>query len=82
MTLEETTRYDPISQVSHIDWYWSTATERDLWHTPLELRQIFPEELPMLLASGGMQLVERYGDFERNPLSADRWRQVCICQRA
>ena len=24
VTLEETTRYDPLTQISHIDWYWST----------------------------------------------------------
>jgi SAM-dependent methyltransferase len=82
VTLEETTRYDPITQVSHIGWYWSTPTEPDFWHATLKMRQIFPEELPVLLASGGLRLVERYGDFERNPLTAERWRQVCVCELA
>lgn len=82
VTLEETTRYDPITQVSHIDWYWSTARERDFWHCALAMRQIFPEELPVLLASGGFRLAERYGDFERGPFVRGFFRQVCIATRA
>lgn len=81
VTLEETTRYDPITQVSHIDWYWSKAGERDFWHSSLEMRQIFPEEMPVLLAAGGFRLAERYGDFDRSPLVAGRFRQVCIARR-
>jgi SAM-dependent methyltransferase len=81
ITLEETTRYNPLTQISYIDWYWSTATERDRWHTPLAMRQIFPEEMPLLLSSGGFRLVDRYGDFDRSPLIPSRFRQVCIAQR-
>lgn len=79
VTIEETISYDPITQVSRADWYWSTADRRDFRHTPLELRQIFPQELPLLLAPGGLRLVERLGDFERGPLTAGSWRQVCVC---
>ena len=79
VNIEETIAYDPITQVSRIDWYWSTAGRKDFRHTPLELRQIFPQELPLLLASGGLRLAERFGDFDRGPLTAKSWRQVCIC---
>jgi SAM-dependent methyltransferase len=79
VTIEETITYDPITQISRADWYWSTADRKDFRHTPLELRQIFPQELPLLVASGGLRLVERFGDFKRGPLTAQSWRQVCIC---
>jgi hypothetical protein len=68
--------------VSHADWYWSTVDHKDFRHTPLELRQIFPQELPLLLASGGLRLVERYGDFNRGALTAGSRRQVCVCTTA
>ncbi|MBL8593285.1 MAG: class I SAM-dependent methyltransferase [Devosia sp.] len=70
---------DPISQVMRTDWYWSTAEHNDFRHTPLELRQIFPQELPLLLEAGGLRLLERFGDFDRGPLTAASHRQVCVC---
>lgn len=82
ITIEETISYDPISQVSRADWYWSTAGHRDFRHTPLELRQIFPQELPLLLEASGLRLIERFRDFERGPLTAASHRQVCVCAAA
>jgi SAM-dependent methyltransferase len=35
ITVEETLKYDPLTQISHVDWYWSTAAEKDFWKTPL-----------------------------------------------
>jgi SAM-dependent methyltransferase len=78
VTIEETIAYDPITQVSRADWYWSTSDRRDFRHTPLELRQIFPQELPLLLASAGLRLIERFGDFDGSPLTAQSRRQVCV----
>jgi SAM-dependent methyltransferase len=80
--VEETTRYDPIAQVSHIDWYWSHDGAMDFWHTPLRLRQIFPQELPLLIAASGLRMVERFGDFDRTPLTGTSRRQVCLCMQA
>lgn len=79
--IEETIAYDPIAQVSHIDWYWSTDTQADFRHTVLDMRQVFPQELPLLVEAGGLRLVERYGGFDRSPLTASSRRQVCICAR-
>lgn len=79
VTIEETIGYDTITQVMRTDWYWSTAERADFRHTPLELRQIFPQELPLLVELGGLKLIERFGDFDRSPLTAGSRRQVCIC---
>lgn len=77
VTVEETIEYDPATQLSRADWYWSTPTHQDFRHTPLELRQIYPQELPLLLNLGGLRLEERFGDFDHGPLTAQSWRQVC-----
>lgn len=82
VTIEETIAYDPVTQVMQADWYWSTADRKDFRHTPLELRQIFPQELPLLLELGGLRLIERFGDFDRGPLTASSHRQVCVCAAA
>lgn len=76
--IEETIAYDPITQVSRADWYWSTADRRDFRHTVLEMRQIFPQELPLLLELAGLRLEARYGGFDRSPLAPNSRRQVCI----
>lgn len=79
ITVEETIAYDPVRQVSRADWYWSRPGQADFRHTPLSLRQIYPQELPLLLERGGFRLVERFGDFGRGALVADSMRQVVIC---
>lgn len=82
ITLEETIFYDPISQISRVDWYWSRPGHPDFQHTPLEMRQIYPRELPLLLERGGFRLVQRFGGFDRSPLSPGSMRQVAVCVMA
>lgn len=79
ITIEETASYDPLAQIRHVDWYWSSETEKDFWKVPLRMRSIFPQEMPLLIASGGLRLVERFGEFDRSPLAAGSRRQICVC---
>lgn len=80
LTLEETDDYDAASQINYATWYWSAPDKPDFLVTPLHLRQLFPQELPLLIALGRFRLVARYGDFDRS--SFDSWsrRQVCVCE--
>lgn len=78
--VDETIAYDPISQVSHIDWYWSHGAKRDFRHTKIEMRQIYPQELGLLLERAGFTMVERFGGFDRSPLTPGSMRQVVVCR--
>jgi SAM-dependent methyltransferase len=49
---------------------------------PLEIRSIFPQELPLLVSLGGLRLVERFGDWSGRPFAADSALQLCICESA
>ena len=80
--VEEIIDYDPLSQIAHTQWLWSTAEQRDFKKMDLSMRQIFPQELPLLLEVNGFRLVERFGDFDRAPFGTAGWRQVCIGQVA
>lgn len=71
--------YDAAAQVTRGTWYLSTDSEPDFAVVPLEIRSIFPQELPLLLALGGLELVERYGDWSGGPFTADAPLQLCIC---
>jgi SAM-dependent methyltransferase len=81
LSVEETTDYDPATQVGHHCWYVSAMGNPDAWVLPLELRNIFPQELPLLLAAGGFHLKSRAEDFVQTPFHSTSRLQVCLCQR-
>jgi|SRR3954468_23857790 hypothetical protein len=54
----------------------------DFLTVSLELRSIFPQELPLLVATGGLRLLERYGDFSGSPFTNTSPHQVCVCEAA
>ena len=72
--------YDAAAQVTHGMWYFSTDSAADFGVAPLELRSIFPQELPLLLSLGGLRVVERFGDWSRAPFTADAALQLYVCQ--
>jgi hypothetical protein len=67
------------AQVTRGTWYLSTDSEPDFAVAPLEIRSVFPQELPLLLSLGGLELVERFGDWFGGPIAADAPLQLCIC---
>lgn len=73
--------YDGVAQVTRGRWYFSTDSEADFVVAPLEMRSIFPQELPLLLALGGLRVVERFGDWSRAPLTAQAALQLYVCER-
>ena len=74
--------YDAALQVNRATWYISTPHEPDKWIVPVELRSIFPQELPLLLSAGGLELVDRFGDLSREPFGPGSPSQICICRAA
>lgn len=72
--------YDAAAQVTRGSWYFSTDSEADFVVAPLEIRSIYPQELPLLLSLGGLRVVERFGDWSRTPFTADAAVQICVCE--
>lgn len=75
--VEET--YDAAAQVTRGRWYLSSEVHQDFKVIPLELRNIFPQELPLLVSLGGLEVVDRFGDWSRAPFTGDASLQVCVC---
>jgi len=75
-------RYDAVAQVTRGVWYFSTERESDFLTVSVEVRSIFPQELPLLVETGGLRLLERYGDFSYSPFTNESPHQVCICEAA
>lgn len=74
--------YDAAAQVTRGTWFLSSSAEPDFAVVPLEIRCIFPQELPVLLALGGLRLVERLGDWSGGPFTGEGGLQLCICEAA
>jgi SAM-dependent methyltransferase len=72
--------YDAAAQVTRGTWFLATDAEADVHVVPLELRSVFPQELPLLLSLAGLRLVERFGDWSRAPFTADSPLQLCTCE--
>lgn len=60
-------------------WFFSTPSEPDFVTTPLELRNVFPQELPLLLQLSGLRLLERFGDWQGGAFHDKSAIQLCVC---
>ncbi len=78
--VEET--YDARAQVTRGTWHLGTDSEPDLLVAPLEIRSIFPQELPLLVSLGGLRLVHRFGDWSGGPFTGESPLQLCVCESA
>ena len=80
VTVDVAETYDAAAQVTRGTWHFSSDVEPDFVVAPLELRSIFPQELPLLLSLGGLQLVERFGDWSGRPFTGDAAIQLCVSE--
>lgn len=78
--IEELLAYDPVSQVRVLQWLIN-GRDQHRRTEEMRLRTIFPQELPLLLNTAGLELTARFGDFDGNPLTGDSLNQVCIAHR-
>jgi SAM-dependent methyltransferase len=80
--------YDPATQICHIRIYYDDAPSSGRRFVPpaiprrlvhLAHRQIFPEELRMLVATCGLELRSLTADFQDRPLGTAEDSQVALC---
>jgi SAM-dependent methyltransferase len=80
-----TQHYNPLRQVKVETAYrrWYDAQGREMVReVPLALRLIFPQEMEVLLHYNGFEVVERYGDWDGSPLTAESRMMIYVCQKA
>jgi SAM-dependent methyltransferase len=75
--------YDPVRQVKHETairrWRDEAGTQIER-RAPLAVRYVFPQEMEALLHYNGFEVVERYGDFSRAPLSKTSTGMIHVCR--
>ena len=79
INIDEISSYDAATQVRTVQLYLSCDSAVDLQKIEYKLRVIFPQELLLLLESTGFTLIDRFGEFTREPFTAASPRQVVVC---
>lgn len=76
-------QFDPATQVQMVTSVLRSPDDPgDLRVLPLAHRQFFPAELEALLHYNGFEMVERWGDFDRSPLSLEGESQIIVARVA
>ena len=85
LEIREDARYDADGRVLHLNWRLVLADDRaapPLAATSYRLRQYFPAEIERALVASGLEIVERFGDFDRSPFGPGSRKQIVVCRRA
>ncbi len=80
ISIDEISTYDEATQIRSVQLFLYTDDTKDFQTIECKLRVILPQELLLLLKSAGFVLIDRFGEFTRDPFTAASPRQVCICQ--
>ncbi len=78
-----TDSYNDLSQVHTETAYrrWKDETGQEILQVaPLSLRYFFPQEMDLLLQHNGFEVLERYGDWDRSPLTSESLMMIFVCQ--
>lgn len=78
-----TQRYDHVAQILHItsDRRWREGEQERATVTRIALRYTFPQGLAALLHSNGFTIMRRYGDWNREPLTAASTSIIMVCRK-
>ena len=82
VTVQETNRYDPETELNRLRWYYSTAEDQDFLVHDFTLRMFFPDTMDSLLHAAGFRVLEKWGDYGRNPFNAHSSLQLYIAEPA
>ena len=73
--------YDSLRQILFVAMEFLPVDGSESWMTPLAHRQLYPQELEMLLHYNGLEITKRYGDFFRAPLETTSSTILLHCRK-
>jgi len=77
----EAFEYDSVRQVQLVSMVFQSIDDLgDLRTLPLSQRQLFPEELALLLHYNGFEVTARHGDFDGGPLTSESESQIIVAR--
>jgi 2-polyprenyl-3-methyl-5-hydroxy-6-metoxy-1,4-benzoquinol methylase len=80
LSVTASSSYDAATQVQRFELTYTDATGRLVHTKRVGMRCFFPQELDLLCAHGGWDVVEKFGDHDENPFTAGSPRQIVVCR--
>jgi hypothetical protein len=80
VSVEETNRYDPDTELNHLRWYYSTRQKRDFLVVDFTLRMYFPDTMDRLLHDAGFQIIKKWGNYQRADFREGSELQLYVAQ--
>jgi len=81
VTITENNVYDKKTQINHIKWYYKIGKKEE-FSVELNMRIYFPQELDNLLYYNGLEIIEKYGDFDGSPFESNSPKQLIVCKKS
>lgn len=81
VTITENNVYDKATQINHIKWYYKIGKQEE-FAVELNMCIYFPQELDNLLYYNGLEIIEKYGDFDESPFESDSPKQLIVCKKS
>lgn len=81
VTLREKNRYDQETEVNHIWWFFYTEGSAEPDTYEFDSRIVYPHTMDLLLMEAQLIIEEKFGDYDRSPLSESSKRQIYVCKR-
>ncbi len=76
--VSETNDYDEQTQINHIKWFFNVAN-REIEEFSFDMQMIFPDSMDRLLTKSGFVVKNKYGNYDRTPLSQESQLQIYVC---
>lgn len=75
----ESSRYDTVNQRLYLRWFFEFPDRTT--STRYSLRMFFPEELRCVLLSNGFETEDRFGWYDRSPLTDESGTQIIVARK-
>jgi hypothetical protein len=73
----ETNRYDPARQMNLVKWRYKYGNRTSVVRE-LNMRMFFPQELDALLYYNGLEIEDKFGEYDKRPFGPESQKQIII----
>jgi len=80
VSITESNVYDRSTQINHVIWYYHIGNLEE-YSVELNMRIYYPEELQTMLYYNGLEIVDRFGDWDESAFQSDSPRHIVVCKK-
>jgi 2-polyprenyl-3-methyl-5-hydroxy-6-metoxy-1,4-benzoquinol methylase len=80
LIIEDFLNYDVKNQIANFTLHYSLDGQEEIAILKIALRMFFPQELDSILYYNGFDVLEKYGNFNKEPLNLKSPCQILVCK--